>query len=128
MFYIDDLKFYAKNNEELEELLSTVKIFRNGIGMKVCLDKCPKPAFIRARLTLMRQIKLYESTSIRELDQKDLQVLRNRWRDKIQHVKMKDKITKECYWRGRAVLQSESNVKNKLEAIIMLATPVGSHL
>lgn len=58
MFYIDDLKFYAKNNEELEELLSTVKIFRNGIGMKVCLDKCPKPAFIRARLTLMRQIKL----------------------------------------------------------------------
>ena len=128
MFYIDYLKFYAKNSEELKGLLITVKIFRNDIGMEVCLDKCPKPAFIRERLTLMREIKFDESTSIRELDQKDLQVLRNRWRDKIQHVKMKDKITKECYWRGSAVLQTESNVKHKLEAIIMLATPAGSHL
>ena len=46
--------------------------------MEVCLDKCPKPAFIRERLTLMREIKFDESTSIKELDQKDLQVLRNR--------------------------------------------------
>ena len=38
MFYMDDLKLYAKNDKELEGLLSTVKQFSNDIG----LDNVPK--------------------------------------------------------------------------------------
>ena len=40
---------------------------------------------------------------------------------------MKEKIRKECYIRVRAVLQSELNAKNKLEAINTLAIPVVSY-
>ena len=40
---------------------------------------------------------------------------------------MKEKIRKECYRRIRAVLQSEMNAKNTLEAINTLAIPVVSY-
>ena len=40
---------------------------------------------------------------------------------------MKEKMRKECYGRVRAVLQSELNAKNKLEAINTLAIPVVSY-
>ena len=43
--YVDDLKLYAKNDKELEGLLSRVKQFSDDIGMKFGLDKCPKTTF-----------------------------------------------------------------------------------
>ena len=39
LFYMDDLKLYAKNDKELEGLLSTVKQFSDDIGMEFGLDK-----------------------------------------------------------------------------------------
>ena len=43
--YVDDLKLYAKNDKELEGLLSRVKQFSDDIGMKFGLDKCAKTTF-----------------------------------------------------------------------------------
>ena len=37
---------------------------------------------------------------------------------------MKEKIRKECYRRARAVLKTELNSANRIEAINTLATPV----
>ena len=47
LFYLDDLILYEKNDEELEELLSTAYIFSNDISMEFGLDKCAKATFIR---------------------------------------------------------------------------------
>ena len=69
MFNMDDLKLYVKNDEELEGLLSTLKIFRDDIGLQFSLDKSAKATFIRRRWTSASEIKLNGSTSIRELDQ-----------------------------------------------------------
>ena len=63
---MDDLILYEKNDEELEELLNTVYVFSNDIGMEFDLDKCAKATFIRGRLTLTSEIKLDESTNIME--------------------------------------------------------------
>ena len=35
LFYMDDIKLYAKNNKKLEGLLSTVKQFSDDISVKV---------------------------------------------------------------------------------------------
>eukprot|EP00957_Ditylum_brightwellii_P186345 14188111-Ditylum_brightwellii.AAC.1 len=40
LLYINDLKIYAKNNEELERLNALVKAFSKEIGMTYSLDKC----------------------------------------------------------------------------------------
>ena len=42
----------------------------------------------------------------------------------MQHNKMKEKIKEEHYRRIRAILHTELNAKNKLEAINTLAIPV----
>ena len=42
LFYMDELKLYAKNDKEREGLLSTVKQFSDDIGMEFGLDKCAK--------------------------------------------------------------------------------------
>ena len=44
---MDDLKFYRGNDEELEGLLSKVKIFSDNTDMELILDTCAKAAFIR---------------------------------------------------------------------------------
>ena len=45
LFYMDDLKLYAKNDEQLESLLHTVKMFSDDINMQLGLDKCAKATF-----------------------------------------------------------------------------------
>ena len=86
--------------------------------MEFGLDKCAKATFIRGRLTSKRNIKLNEDTSIRKLGQDETnKYLGINKRDGIQHAKMKEKIRKEHYRQVRAILHTELNAKNKLEAI-----------
>ena len=125
---MDDLKLYGKNDYELEGLLRTVKTFSDGIGMTLGLDKCAKATFIRGKLKSTSSIVLDIDTKIKKLDQKETyKYLGIEEGDGIQHGKMKEKIRKECYRRVRAVLQSELNAKNKLEAINTLAISVVSY-
>ena len=42
MFYVDDLKLYAKDDNELEGLLRTIKGFSDDIDMEFGLSKCAK--------------------------------------------------------------------------------------
>ena len=51
LVYIDDLKLYAKNDEQLTGLLETVHKFSTDICMSFGLDKCAKASFHRGRLT-----------------------------------------------------------------------------
>ena len=93
--------------------------------MEFGLDKCAKATFIRGRLTSTSEVKLNEDTSIRELDQEETYKYLGIYEgDGIQHAKMKEKIRKECYRRVRAIIHTELNAKNKLEAINTLVIPV----
>ena len=47
LFYMDDLKLFARNDNELEGLLATAKEFRNDIGMTFDLEKSAKVSFRR---------------------------------------------------------------------------------
>ena len=40
LLYLDDLKLYVVNRNELESLLHTVRIFSSSIGMEFGLNKC----------------------------------------------------------------------------------------
>ena len=50
LLYIDDLKLYAKDDNELEGLLRIVKGFSDDIGMEFGLSKCAKAVFKRGKL------------------------------------------------------------------------------
>ena len=123
--YMDDLKLYAKNDKELERLLSTVKQFSDDIGMEFGLDKCAKVTSIKGNFIPTTAAELDINTTIRELDQNEsYKYLRINKGNGMQHSKMKEKIGKECYKRARAILKTELNSGNRIEAIITLAMPV----
>ena len=125
LFYMDDLKLYAKNDGQLEGLLNTVKMFSDDIKMQFGLDKCAKATFKRGKLTQTSSIEIDETTSIQELDQEGTyKYLGINEGDGIQHSGMKEKIRKEYYRRVKLVLQSELNAGNKITAINTLAVPI----
>ena len=51
LFYVDDLKLFAKDDNNLEGLLQTVKKFTDEIGVSFGPDKCAKATFKRGKLT-----------------------------------------------------------------------------
>ena len=50
LFYMDDLKLYAQNNDGLDELIHKVKQFSDDIKMECGLDKCAKASFFHGLL------------------------------------------------------------------------------
>ena len=125
LIYMDDLKLFAKNDSDLEDLLKIVKDFSSDIGMEFGLDKCAKATFKAGKFIEADNIDLDITTVIRNLDQADVyKYLGVNEGDGIQHSKMKEKIRKECYRRVRLILESELNASNRVNAINSLAIPV----
>uniref|UniRef100_A0A8C6P0Q3 Reverse transcriptase domain-containing protein n=1 Tax=Nothobranchius furzeri TaxID=105023 RepID=A0A8C6P0Q3_NOTFU len=71
LFYMDDLKTYAKNDNQQEGLLQIVKLFSDDICMQFGLDKCAKVTFKKGKLTSTSNIQLDQETVIMELNQQD---------------------------------------------------------
>ena len=125
LFYMDDLKTFAKNNNQQEGLLQTVKTFSDDICMQFGLDKCAKATFKKGKLSSTSDLQLQPDTIIKELSQEDTyKYLGVNEGDGIQHATMKEKARKEYYRRIRLVTKSELNAANKIEAINTLAVPV----
>lgn len=122
---MDDLKLFAKNEDELGKLLEVVKTFSNNIRMKFNIAKCAKLTLKRGKHCSSSNLQTDPGTGIKELDQYDsykyLGISENAG---ISHKLMKKTISKEYYRRLRLVLSSELNSKNKFMAINSLAVPV----
>ena len=125
LFYMDDLKLYGKDDNEIEGLLKIVKGFSDDIGMEFGLDKCATATFRRGRLTKKENITLDDLTVIKDLEQEEVyKYLGVNEGDGIQHASMKDKLKKEVIRRVRSILKTELNAKNRITAINTLAVPV----
>ena len=125
LFYMDDLKTFAKDDNQQIGLLSTVKTFSDDIKMEFGLDKCAKATFKRGKLCSTSNIVLDVNTTIKQLNQEETyKYLGVHEGEGIQHSMMKEKIRKEYYRRVRLVLKSELNATNKFTAINTLAIPV----
>ena len=108
LFFMDDLKLYAKNDKELEGLFSTVKQLSDDIGMEFGLDKCTKATFRNANLTRTTAVELDTDTTIRELDKDETyKYLGIDEGNGIKHSNTKESIRKECYRQTRAILKTE---------------------
>ena len=89
---MDDLKLYAKNDKEIEALLSALKQFSDNIGMEFKRDQCAKASFIKDKLTCTTAVELDIDPTICELDQGEIyKYLGIDEGNGIQHSKMKDK-------------------------------------
>ena len=125
LFYMDDLKTFAKSDEEQQRILAIVKAFSDDIKLEFGLDKYAKATFKKGKLASTENIHLGLDTVIQDLKQDSTyKYLGINEGDGIQHATMKEKIRKECYGRVRLVLGSELNAVNRTNAINTLAVPV----
>ena len=125
LFYMDDLKFFARNDNELTGLFDTVKKFSDDMGMQFGLDKCAKVTFIKGKIVKAENITLDVSTTIKELEQeRTYKYLGIQEAEGVSNAANKEKVRKEFYRRVRAILQAELNARNKIMAINSLAIPI----
>ena len=125
LFFMDDLKLYAKDDCGLEGLLRVVKGFSDNIGMEFGLSKCANATFRRGKLEKSDYIQLYEEIMIKDLEQeKAYKYFGVDESSRIQHATIKQKLKKELVRRTRLILKTELNSNNRINAINMLAIPV----
>ena len=63
---MDDLKLYAKNENEIKGLVSTVEVFSQDIGMQLSIKKCSVIIMNRRKVKSIDGIELPSGEKIRE--------------------------------------------------------------
>lgn len=125
LFYMDDLKLFAKDEDQLKQGLTIVKAFSDDIKMEFGLEKCATCIFKRGKLVKTQNIQLDDQTVIRNIEMDETyKYLGVEERCGIENKCMKDRIEKEYYRRIRQIMKTELCSKNKITAINTLAVPV----
>ncbi|CAI9715280.1 Hypothetical predicted protein [Octopus vulgaris] len=107
IIYMDGLKLFAKNDQQLKGLLTIVKQFSDDIRLQFGLNKCAKATFIKEKMTETSNVYLDQQNTIKELDPaesyKYLGVIEGGW-NKAFSDEGKD--------RERMLSQSKSNTQD----------------
>ena len=69
--YMDNIKPIAKNEDELEILIQTVRIFRQDIGMEFDIEKCAMLVMKNSKRHMTEGVELPNQIIIRTLREKE---------------------------------------------------------
>lgn len=124
VLFMDDLKLFGRDRNEMDRILTIVERFSSDIKMQFGLDKCARIEFRRGSLHHSNNFT-HEEGKIRLLDPgENYSYLGVDERAGTDHEGMKIKVEKEYIRRVRAVLQTELHARNKIESLNSLALPV----
>ena len=126
LLYMDDLKLYGRNSDQLDGLLHTVRTFSDDIQMKFGLDKCAVAHFVNGRLSGHNSgVMVGKTDTIDRLERG--QVYKYLCVDEsngIQHSMMRERLSREYFRRVKVVLWTELHGRNKILAINGFVLPV----
>ena len=71
LFYVDDLKLYGTNDNQLAGLINAVKYISDDTKMEFRLDKCAKATFKRGKKVQAEGIQLNDNQVIQDLEQSE---------------------------------------------------------
>ena len=117
LLFMDDLKLFGKNEEQIDSLVNTAHIFSTDIGMEFGLRKCGVVTLKRGKLARCEGIELPDGEVMKEVEQEGYTYLGIVELDKIKEKEMKEKITREYKRRLRLILKSKLNGRNKITAM-----------
>ena len=93
LMYMDDIKLFAKNENELKTLIQTVRIYSQDIGIEFGIEKCAMFVMKSGKRHIRKVIELPNQVVIRTLWQKEtykcLGILEA---DTIKQQEMKEKM------------------------------------
>lgn len=127
LLFMDDLKLYASNDKQLENLINIVETFSNDIQMSFGIEKCNKLTVIRGKIRKSNNITLNNGDEIKSLNitgyYKYLGIREAQTTDKDAKLKIK----KEYFTRLKMIMKSELTSKHTIDAINSYAVPVISY-
>ena len=118
LMYMDGIKLFAKDEEEVETLIHTVRIYSQDIGMEFGIEKFAMLVMKSGKWHTTDGIELPNQDKIRTLGENDaykyLEILEA---DTIKQMQMKDKIQKEYRRRTRKLLETKLSSRNLIKGI-----------
>ena len=95
LLFMDDLKLYGSNQNEIYSLVKTVEIMTKEIGMKFGINKCGVLAMKRGKKVECNGIELENGNEIGQIGKEEYKYLGILEEGGICQEKMKKKIRKE---------------------------------
>ena len=124
LLYMDDLKLYAKNDQEIDALTNTVRIFSTDINMKFGFQKCAKVTINKGKMVKGDGIPILDK-EIKNLDiEENYKYLGLYESDQLCTREIKVKAKGEYKKRLRWILKSKLHGRNQITAINTFALPV----
>ena len=117
ILFMNDLKLYAKSEEQVNALAKAVHVFSTGVGMDFGIKKCGILTMKRGKIVKSEGMKLPHGEVMKQVGWEGSTYLGIIELDKIEETEMKEKITKEYTRRQRLILKSKLNGRNKVTAI-----------
>ena len=124
LFFMDDLKLYAKNERELKQLVDIVYSFSSDIGMKFGIEKCASLRIEAGIRKASNGIELPNGEVISEVDDIGYKYLGVLQECDVKHRDMKKLISEEYLKRVKAVARSKLYSNNMFRAFNSWAVSV----
>ena len=125
LLYMDDIKLYGRDDDELTSLVSVVSAFSTDICMSFGLSKCNCISLYRGKLVETSDVPLPSGEFIQQLAPDSVyQYLGVFQADNFKTQMMKEKLVAEYKQRLRKILKSYLSGRNVIQAINSYAAPV----
>ena len=114
LMYMDDIKLFVKNENELATLIHGVRIYSQDIGMEFGIEKCAVLVRKSGKRHITGGMELPNQDKIRTLvENETYKYLGILEADTIKQVEMKDKIQKEYLRRTRKLLETKVSSRRR---------------
>ncbi|KAL1461989.1 hypothetical protein WDU94_013846 [Cyamophila willieti] len=128
LFYVDDLKLFASNKEDLNHNLQLRKTFSDDINMTFGLDKCKTCCIIKGKVQEEEGYALDEGENIESLEEEENYKYLGLYQNPLILQKdRKEEIKTKFKKRTEDILKTQLNGKNTATAINTFAIPVLSY-
>ena len=122
--YMDDIKLFARSEEQLDSLVKAVKEYSDDIKMEFGLDKCAVIKMERGKRRSFDGITLPDGGKFDDVEEGGYKYLGILEADKILHDEMKKKVKREYLRRTRKILKSMIDGKKTIKALNTWAVPI----
>ena len=115
--FMDDLKLFAKDEKEINGLLSTAQIFSNDIQMEFGIKKCGILVMKRGKATSTEGIELPSGDTIKYIEKEGFKYLGTLGFDYVKENNMIRNFQREYFRRSKPVMRRQLNGQKKIRAL-----------
>ena len=117
LLFMDDLKLFAKNEDQIDNLVNAVRVCSEDIKMEFGLPKYGVLIMKRGKVVKSEGISMPDGKMMKNIEEGGYKYLGILEADGVKHEEMKDQIKKEYIRRVRNILKSKLNGGNTISAI-----------